>query len=102
LKAARDLIAGYEQHIAAADERINVARLEIESLKQLSALERDRAKELQNVIDAERGAKAKLIELKALQEKRIAKLEGQAKRARKLALAAGVAAAVGILIAVAK
>jgi FtsZ-binding cell division protein ZapB len=96
------LIAGYEAHIQSADERIRLARLEIESLKQLSALERQRAAELQNVIDAERAAKTKLLELKELQEKRIAKLEGRAKFWRKAAGFFGVAAGVAILIVIAK
>jgi len=102
LKAARNLIAGYEAHIAAADERIRIAYKEIETLKSAGQLQEARAKELQNVIAAEREAKAVLVKLKAEQEKRIVNLEKQLGRARKFALVAGVAAAVGILIAVAK
>ena len=102
LRAARDLIKGYEQHIAATDDRIEIARKEIETLKQLGALESERAKELENVIAAERDAKAALVKLKDEQSKRIVRLEKQLGRSRRLTLIAGVAAAVGILIAVGK
>jgi septal ring factor EnvC (AmiA/AmiB activator) len=102
LRAARDLIKGYEQHIAAADERIEAAKKEIESLRELGGLFEERAEKLGGVIIAERAAKDALLELKEEQEKRIAKLEGQLKRTRKLTLILGVAASVGILIGIAK
>jgi len=102
LRAARELIKGYEFHIAAADERISVAKKEIESLKELGALESERAKELEKVIAAERQKVSALLKLKDEQSKRIATVEKQLGRARKFALVTGVAAAVGILIAVAK
>lgn len=98
LKAARELIAGYEAHIAAADARIELARKEVESLKQLTALERDRAIELGNVIASEREAKAALVKLKAEQEKRIASLEKQLRRSRKWNLVALGAVAIAVLI----
>lgn len=102
LRAARELIAGYEAHIAAADERIAIARKEIESLKGLSALERERANELDAVIAAERRAKAALIKIKEEQARRVASLEKKLNRSRKVALIAGVAAVVAILIGVRK
>src|SRR5262249_1180726 len=52
LKAARELITGYEQHIAASDERIRIAEQQIETLKRIGALSNERAKELENVIAA--------------------------------------------------
>lgn len=102
LIAARNLIAGYEQHIAAADERINVARLEIENLKRTGELHTARASELENVIAAEREAVKLLLKRIELQQERITSLEKQLGRARKFSLIVGVAAAVGILIAIAK
>jgi hypothetical protein len=102
LKAARDLIAGYEANIAAADERITLAQKEIASLKELSLLQSSRANELQAVIAAERDAKAVLVKLKDEQSKRIVTLEKQLGRARKWSLITGVAAIVGIVIAVGK
>jgi hypothetical protein len=102
LKAARDLIAGYEAHIAAADERIDLAQKEIASLKELSLLQSSRANELQNVIAAEREAKSVLLRLKAEQDARIRSLEKQLGRARKFALIAGMAAGIAILIGAAK
>lgn len=102
LRAARDLIKGYEAYIAASDERIELARKEIKTLKSVGALERERAKELETVIAAEREAKAVLVKLKAEQEKRVVNLQKQLGRAHKFALVTGVAAAVGILIAIAK
>jgi chromosome segregation ATPase len=102
LIAARNLIKGYEQHIAAADERINVARLEIENLKRTGDLHTARAVELENVIAAEREAVKLLLKRIQLQQERITSLEKQLGRARKFSLIAGVAAAVGILISIAK
>lgn len=98
LKAARELIAGYEAHIAASDARIELARKEIETLKKIGALERGRAIELGNVIAAEREATASLVKLKDEQAARITKLEKSLKRSRKWNLIAGVAAVVAILI----
>ena len=102
LVAAQKLIADHRAHIAAADERITIARKEIASLKELGQLERQRANELEAVIKSERAAKAAMMEKITLQEKRIAKLEKSAGRWRKLALITGVAAGVGILIAIGK
>jgi predicted RNase H-like nuclease (RuvC/YqgF family) len=102
LTAARKLIEGLEAEIAATDERIKLARLEIESLKQLAGLERERSKELQAVIDAEREAKELLLKKIQAQTERIASLEKKLSRSRRLNLIAGVAAAVGIVIALAK
>jgi hypothetical protein len=102
LRAARDLIAGYEQHIAAADERIRIAEQQIETLKRIGALSGERAKELEAVIAAEREQIKILLNQKELQEQRIRQLEGQLKRTRKFALIAGVAAVVGIVVAVGK
>jgi len=102
LRAARDLIKGYEAHIAASDERIDLANKEIASLKDLSLLQSARANELQNVIAAERDTKTALLTLKAEQEKRIARLEKQLGRSRKFALIAGVAAGVAILLGAAR
>src|SRR5262245_28747362 len=50
LKAARALIAGYEAHIAAADERIEIALKEILTLKALGALQTQHAQELEKVV----------------------------------------------------
>jgi hypothetical protein len=82
--------------------RMELARKEIESLKQLGELESDRAKELEAVITAERAAKASLIKLKEEQEKRIVGLEKKLSSSRKFALIAGVAAAVAILVGIRK
>jgi multidrug resistance efflux pump len=100
LKAARDLIAGYEAQIAAADARLDLAKKEIESLKQLSALESDRAGKLEEVIAAEREAKAALVKLKDEQAERIATLEKKLSRSRKATLIAAGVAAITILIGV--
>lgn len=102
LKAARKLIKSYEAGIAAADERIRLAELQIEAMKEARSLENARASELEKVIAAEREAKAALVKLKEEQSKRIVNLEKQLGRVRKFALITGVAAAVGILIAVGK
>ena len=100
LKAARALIAGYEAQIAASDNRIDLARKEIETLKGLGDLHRARAAELQAVIDAEREAKAAALKQIEEQKKRIKSLEKSLSRTRKFALIAGVAAVVAILIGV--
>lgn len=102
LKAARNLIAGYEQHIAAADDRIRIAERQIQTWKEKGALETLRASELESVIAAEREIKADLLKKIDIQKSRIDSLEKQLGRARKLLAFVGVAAAVGILIAVAK
>jgi chromosome segregation ATPase len=102
LKAARELIAGYEAQIAAADARMDLARKEIESLLQLGELESARAKELEAVIDAERDAKEAAVLKIAEQEKRIATLEKKLSRSRKFLLVAGTAAMVAILIGIRK
>ena len=102
LIAARNLIAGYEQHIAAADERIRIAERQIETWKEKGALSALQVSELETVIAAEREAKAVMVKLKAEQEKRIVNLEKRLGRARKFGLITGVAAAVGILIAIGK
>ena len=99
LKAARDLIVGYEAHIAAAEDRIKIAYREIEALKGQGQLQSARAKELEGVIDAEKEQVVILLKQKDMQEKRITKLEKQLKRSRKFALIAGVVGVVGFLIA---
>jgi hypothetical protein len=98
LKAARALIRGYEEHIAAADERIEIALKEILTLRQMGALQTQHAQELEKVIAAERDAKAILLKVKAEQEKRLVNLEKRLSRSRKFALIAGVAAGVAILL----
>jgi chromosome segregation ATPase len=98
LKAARELIKGYEAQIAAADARIELAQKEIESLKKLTAMERERAAQLEAAISAEQEAKAKLIKIKDEQATRVAKLERQLHRSRKVALIAGLVALVAILL----
>lgn len=100
LKAARDLIKGYEQQVAASDKRLDLAQKEVASLKQLNALESDRGKQLEAVIAAEREAKANLLALKAEQEARIAQLEKKLSNSRKIVLIAGMAAVVAILISI--
>lgn len=102
LKAARELIAGLQDQIAASDQRINLAKKEIESLKQIGALESERAKELESVIAAEKEQVALLLKRIELQQQRINQLEKQLGRARKVGLIAGIAAAVGIVIAIGK
>src|SRR5262245_39585219 len=102
LKAARDLIQAYKEQIAASDERIDLALKEIEALKQIAAMQGERAAKLEGVIVAEREAKAVLVRLKADQEIRIRKLEKQLGRSHKFALVAGVAAGVAILLGAAR
>ena len=75
-----------------------MARHEIQTLKSIGTPEKDRADHLEAVITAEREAKAALIKLKEEQARRIAKLETQLSRSLKIALTAGVAAVVAILI----
>ena len=99
LKAARDLIVGYEAHIAAAEDRIKIAYREIEALKGQGQLQSARAKELEGVIDAEKAQVGILLKQKDLQEKRIASLEKKLSRSRRFALIAGVVGVVGFLIA---
>lgn len=101
LKAARKLIAGYEEHIAAAEERIRIAERQIQTLREKGALEVLRASELETVIAAEREIKADLLKKIEPQKDRISSLEKQLGRARKWALVATVAAGVGIVIAIA-
>jgi chromosome segregation ATPase len=100
LKAARELIAGYESEIAAADARIELALKQIDSLRKLSMLSESRAQELETVIAAEREAKSAAIAAIEEQKKRIANLEKKAARYKKFALIAGTAAAVAILVGV--
>lgn len=102
LAAARRLIVALKDLVGSADERIRIAERQIEALKETRTLETQRAVELQAVITAEREAKDALLGKIELQEKRIKQLEGQAKRRRKLALITATAAAVGILVAIAK
>lgn len=102
LKAARELIAGYESHIAAADERIALARKEISTLRQLGQIAQQRAAELEKVIAAEQEAKAVLLKLVGEQKARIAKLEKQLNRSRRWNLLLLVAAGVAVLIGAAK
>lgn len=102
MAAARKLIAAHEADRKAADDRIRIAERQIETWKEKGALETLRAKELENVIAAEREQIKILLGKIELQEKRVKKLEGQLSRSRKLALITTVAAAVGIVIAVAK
>ena len=102
LKAARNLIAGYESQIAAADARIDLAKKEIESLKQLGTLEAERGAKLEEVIAAEREAKEALIKIKEEQAARVASLEKKLSRSRRFALIAGVAAVIAIVIGIRK
>jgi hypothetical protein len=102
LRAARDLIKSYEAHIAASDERIDLANKEIASLHELSLMQSARANELQAVIAAEREAKNAALELIEVQKRRIDSLEKRLGRARKFGLIAGVAAGVAILLGAAK
>ena len=102
LIAARKLIAGYEETIIAFDARLDLARRELQTLKEAGALETERARKLEAVIAAEREAKAALVAIRDEQAKRVAKLEKKLSRSRKFALITGVAAAVGILIAIGK
>lgn len=94
LAAARQLIEGYEGHIAASDARLEIARKEIELLKAASGLERERAAKLEQVIAAEREIKAKLTELKDAHAERVEKLEKKLSRSRKTLTVAVVATAV--------
>jgi chromosome segregation ATPase len=102
LIAARNLIAGYQQQIAASDERMELAKKEIQTLRDADALQSQRAKELENVIAAEKEAMALTLKKIDLQHQRIVSLEKQLGRARKFGLITGVAAAVAILIVVAQ
>jgi len=102
LKAARDLIIGYEAHIAAAEDRIKIAYKELEILKQAGDLQSARAKELEGVIAAEREQVALSLKRIELQQQRITQLEKQLGRAKKFALITGVAAVVAILIGASK
>lgn len=102
LIAARKLIAGYEQHIEASNERIKIADRQIEALKEKGALETLRVSEFETVIAAERQQIKILLGKIDLQERRIKQLEKSLSRSRKFTLFLGAAAAVGILIAVAK
>lgn len=98
LKAARKLIEGYENQIVAFDARLELARKELESMKELGALEAERAAKLEEVIKAERAAKAALVAIRDEQTKRIASLEKKLSRSRKLTwIVAGV---VGVGVAV--
>lgn len=98
LGAARKLIEGYENQILAADARIRVALEEIESLKELSGLERDRAKQLENVIAAEREAQGTLLKMKEAQTQRIASLEKKLSRSRKRTWIVAAVVGVGVLL----
>jgi len=102
LKAARDLIKAYREDITAADERIELARKEIEALHQIGEMQSERAAKLEAVIAAERDAKAILIKAKAEQEKRLVSLEKRLGRARKFALIFGVAAGVALIVGASK
>jgi len=102
LRAARELIVGLQAHIDAADDRIKIAYREIETLKSAGQLQTARAAELENVIAAERQAKAVLLKQIEIQKRRIDSLEKRLGRARKFALIAGVAAGVAILIGASK
>lgn len=94
------MIAGYEQQIAAADARIELARKEIDSLRKLQMLSEARAQELETVISAERQANALREKLIGEQKKKIASLEKKVGFYRKFAIVAGTAAVVAILIGV--
>jgi chromosome segregation ATPase len=63
LKAAQAVIKACNADIASADEQIAIAQLEIATLKRIGALSAERARELENVIAAERA------KIEALQEK---------------------------------
>ena len=98
MKAARELIIGLQAHIDAAEDRIKIAYREIETLKSAGELQSARAKELENVIAAEREQVVLSLKRIELQQRRIVQLEKQLGRARKFGLIAGVAAGVAILI----
>jgi chromosome segregation ATPase len=100
LKAARELIAGYESQIAASDARIQLAQQQLDSLRKLQMLSEAKAQELETVISAEREAKAAAVEQIEVQKKRIASLEKKASFYKKFAVVAGTAAIVAILIGV--
>ena len=102
LIAAKNYIAGLERNIAAADQRIDAAKQELAKLTEINDLQQQRARKLEEVITAEREAKDALFKLKEQHEKRIAKLEKSLSRSRKFTLILGVAAGVGILIAISK
>lgn len=103
---ARELIAGYEAQIKASDHRMDVAYNEIASLRKIASLEKDKSKELFTAIseleaslNAERMAKAVLVQIKEEQAKRVAKLEKSLSLRRKFTLAlAGVAFVAGVVL----
>lgn len=98
ITAGRKYIEGLKQIIVAHDARLEVAKREIETLKQIGSLESERATKLEEVIKAEREAKAALLEQINLQEKRIDSLEKKLSRSRKLTwIVAGVVGA-GVLV----
>lgn len=92
------MIVGYENQIVAHDARLEVARKEIETLKEIGGLEAERAAKLEAVIAAEREAKEALFAKIALQEKRIATLEKKLSRSRKLTWIVASAVGVGVLV----
>lgn len=102
LIAAKNYIVGLERNITAADERINAAKAELAKLTEIDAIQASRAKELEAVIAFERQTKELLFKKIELQNDRIVKLEKSLARSRKFTLILGVAAGVGILIAVSK
>jgi hypothetical protein len=102
LIAAKNYIVGLERNITAADERINAAKAELAKLTEIDAIQASRAKELEAVIAFERQTKELLFKKIELQNDRIVKLEKSLARSRKFTLILGVAAAVGIVIAVGK
>lgn len=97
LNAARKLIAGYEEKILAADALIRTLEEERNGLEQRSGLERDRAKQLEAVIAAEREAQGTLLKLKEAQTQRIASLEKKLSRSRKTTWIVAAAVGVGVL-----
>lgn len=100
MAAARKLIAGYEDQIAASDARIEVALKQLDSLRKLQMLSEAKSQELEAVIKAEREAKTAAIEQIAVQKKRIASLEKKAGLYKKFAVIAGVVAVTAIFIGV--
>lgn len=84
------------------DARIEIAKQELETLKQIGDMERERAAKLQQVIAAEREAKAALVSIKDEQAKRVATLERKLSRSRRYTLILGGVAVAGILIGVAR
>lgn len=102
LVAARELLKAYESQIAALEDRLTIAKQQITLAQEVATLQRDRAASLEAVITAERQAKEALDQLRVEQQMRIAKLEKKLRRARQFGVAAGVVAALLIVVRVGK